>query len=72
MQIYSKSAIMVIKFWNFLMFEEIFLSLKVKRSVIISNKNGIYKLSHKLPNDLRLTILGNQEISRKPQKFIEL
>ena len=59
MQIYSKSWIMVTKFWDFLMFDQIFLSLQVKRSVIISNKNGIYKLSRKLSNDLKLTILGN-------------
>ena len=30
----------------------IFLSSQVKRSVIISNKHGIYELPHKLPNDL--------------------
>ena len=34
-------------------------SPKVKRSVIISNKHGIYELLHELPNDLKLKILGN-------------
>ena len=37
----------------------IFFSPPVKRSVIISNKHGIYELPHELPNDLRLRILGN-------------
>ena len=34
------------------------ISPQVKRSVIISNKHGIYELRHELPNDLRLTKLG--------------
>ena len=33
-------------------------SPQVKRSVIISNKHGIYELLHELPNDLRLRKLG--------------
>ena len=32
----------------------IFFSPQVKRSVIISNKQGIYQLHQELPNDLRL------------------
>ena len=40
--------------------------------MIISNKHGIFKLPHKLPNDLRLNTLGNWEISRRSQNFIEL
>ena len=32
---------------------------QVKRWPIITYKHGIYELPHKLPNDLRLTILGN-------------
>ena len=36
------------------MFDQIFVSPQVKRIVIISNKHGIYKLPHELPNDLRL------------------
>ena len=39
------------------MFYQIFLSPQVKRSAIISNKHGIYGLSHELPNVLRLRIL---------------
>ena len=52
-------VIMVIIFWDFLMFAQTFLSPKVKQSMIISNKHGIYELSHELPNDFRLRILGN-------------
>ena len=44
----------------------------MKRSVIISNKHGIHELPHELPNDLTLTILGNQETSGKFKKFIKL
>ena len=50
---------MVIIFGNFLMFDQIFYSPQVKRSVIISNKHGIYVLPYKLPNSLRLRILRN-------------
>ena len=32
----------------------------------------MYELPHELPNDLRLRILGNYEISGKSQNFIEL
>ena len=46
--------ILVIIFWDFLMFYQIFLSPQVKRIVIISNKHGIYELPDELPNDLRL------------------
>ena len=48
---------MVIIFLEFLMFDQIFLSPQIKRSVIISNKHGIYELPHELPNNLRLRIL---------------
>ena len=49
-----QSTIIFITFWDILMVEQIFLSPQVKRSVIISNKHGIYQLGHELPNDLRL------------------
>ena len=45
------------------MFYQIFFSPQVKRWAIISYKYGIYELFHDLPNDLRLRILGNEEIS---------
>ena len=50
----SEPATVVIIFWNFLsilLFYQFFLSLLVKKSVIISNKNGILELPSKLPKD---------------------
>ena len=41
------------------MFYQIFLSPQVERYTIIFLKHGIYELHHELPNDLKLTILGN-------------
>ena len=41
------------------MFYQIFLSSQVKQRAIITYKHGIYELTHDLPNDLRLRILGN-------------
>ena len=38
---------------------QIFLSPEVKRYAIITDKHGMYELTQKLPNDLRLWILGN-------------
>ena len=53
----------------------LFFLLQVKQYPIITYKHGIYELPHKLPNDLRLRILGNylnyQEISGKYLNFIE-
>ena len=46
-------------FYDILTLYQIFFSPQVKRSVIISNKHGIYKLPHELPNDLRPKILFN-------------
>ena len=53
------------------MFYQVFLSPKVKRCAIITYKHGIYELPHEYPNDLRLMILGNLEISGKGLNFIE-
>ena len=33
--------------------------------------NLVYKLPHELPNDLRLRILGNKEISVKSQSYVD-
>ena len=52
-------TIMGIIFWDFLMFDQTFLSRETKRSMIISNKHGLYELPHELSNELRLTVLGN-------------
>ena len=68
----KNATILAIIFWDFLMFYQIFVSAQVKWIVIISNKHGIYELPHELPNDLRLRILGNQEILRTSQIFTEL
>ena len=64
--------IMDIIFSDVLIFYQIFFSLQVKWSVIISNKHRMHKIPHKLLNNLRLWILGNQERSGKSQSFIEL
>ena len=50
---------MVMIFSDFLMLDQILLSPQVKQSVNISNKHGINELSHKLPNNLIHSILGN-------------
>ena len=72
MQKKNFQTILVIIFCDFLMFYQILFSPQVKGIVIISNKHGISDFSHKLPDDLRLKILGNWEILRRSQIFIEL
>ena len=54
------------------MVEQVFLAPQVKQSVIISNKDVTYELPRGLPNDLRIWILENYEISEKSKNFIEL
>ena len=66
-----ETTMMDIIFWDFLILCQIFLSPQVKRRVITSNKHGIYELPHELPQDLRLMIFGNSEISGKSQNIIE-
>ena len=53
------------------MFYHILLSPQVKRTAIISNKQGVYELSHELPNDLRLRILGYKEKPGRSQNLVE-
>ena len=53
------------------MFYQVFLPPQVKRSVMITYKHGVYDLSHELPNDLRLRILGNKKISGNCLNSIE-
>ena len=48
-----------------------FLPPQLQRTVIISNKHGIYELPHELPNDFKLRILRNQDILRKSQNLTE-
>ena len=45
--------------WEIFMFYQMMLLPQVKRCATISNKHGIYELTHELPNDLGLKILGN-------------
>ena len=66
------STIMEIILGDFLMFYQIFLSRQVKQSPIISNNQGVNELPHELPNDLRLTILGNKEKSGESPSLLEL
>ena len=40
--------------------------------VAINYQNIVYDLCHELPNELRLTILGNQEIFGKCQYWLEI
>ena len=52
------------------MFYQIFLSLQVKRSAIISNEHGINELPNELPNNLRLMVLDikkGQENLKTPE-----
>ena len=58
-EVLEQPTITFIIFGDFLMFYKIFLSPQVKRWAFITCKHRIYELPHELPNDLRLTILGN-------------
>ena len=60
-------TILIIIFWNFIIFKYRSDSPQVKRNFILS----IAKLPHELPNDLRLRILGNWEIFKKSQIRVE-
>ena len=51
---FALPTIIFIIFWDFFIFYQIFLSPRVKRSAIISNKHGIHELPHELPNNLKL------------------
>ena len=57
---------MVKIFWEFLVFDQIFLSPQVKQSVIISNKHAIYQLRKDIE------ILKSKEISIKYHNFMQL
>ena len=56
---------MIITFWDFLMFDQIFLSLRVKPSEIISSHHGIHDLPLKLLNDLRSLKITNYQENHK-------
>ena len=63
---------MEIILWDSLNFYQILLLAQVKRSAIISNKQGVYELLDELPHDLRLRILGNKKKQGKSQNLLEL
>ena len=48
--------------------EQIFFSPQMKRRVKISNKHGIYKLPHELPNDTGFLLLGKLLCPHKKKK----
>ena len=52
------------------MFYQIFVSPQVKRCAITTYKHGIYKLSHELPNHLKLKKLGNIRKLSIPHRMI--
>ena len=54
------------------MVEQIFVSPKLKQTVIISNKHGMCELPNDLPNDVRrkILILGNIRKISKLHKII--
>ena len=56
---------MEIILWDFLMFYQIFISPQVKRSAIISNKQGVYELPHELPNDRKKRLLIEKKKKKK-------
>ena len=52
-------TIIDIIFEEFLTLYQNFFSPQGKRSIIISNKHGVYELPHELLNDLKLRTLGS-------------
>ena len=60
--IFLKIILIYNHFYNILRLFDVsanFLSPQMKRCAIIIYKHGMYELLNELPNDLRLTILGN-------------
>ena len=56
-------------FWDFLMFDRIFLSTQVKQCAIITYKHDIYEFPYELPNNVILRLLGNFGHTRKISKL---
>ena len=65
------ATILVIIFLHFLIIQLWSESPQVKRYLISSITNLVHELPHEFPNDLRLTILGNQDILEKCQMWQE-
>ena len=51
---HSGYSIVVVIFWDFLMFDQIFFSNQVKGNVIISNKYDMCELPNEFPNGLKV------------------
>ena len=64
-------TILVIIFWNFKCLQYKFDSSQVKRNLISRKRNLVYEFSYELPNDLRLSISGNQEMLERSQIKLE-
>ena len=58
MQKKTLQTIILIIFWECLMFYQSLLSLQVERYAIITYKHDIYELPHELPDDFWIRILG--------------
>ena len=67
----NRSTILVIIFWHFLIIQLTSESPQVKPYLISSVTNLVHKLPHELLNNLRLRILGNQEILGKCQMWVQ-
>ena len=52
----------VIIFWNLQIFYKMFFSQKVKRKVVITNKNGEYELNDELQTTLDLKSQNSMEL----------
>ena len=63
--------ISLIIFEDFSMLYQIFILPQVRRYAIITYKHGIYELSHKFLNNLRLKILVHYQMSETCQNLIE-
>ena len=68
----SSTTILVIIFWHFLIIQHRSESPQINEYLISSITNLVQELPHKLPNNLRLRILGNQKILEKCQVWVEM
>ena len=64
LEIKNVAAILVIIYWNLTIFWYLSDSPQVKRTLIPSITNLVSELRHELSNDVRLRILGKQEITK--------
>ena len=65
------TTILAIIFQHFLIIQHRSESRQIKRCLISSITNLVHDLSQQLPNDIRLRILGNQEILEECQIWLE-